>query len=247
MISTANIFLNSLQPSVIVLLTQCVHESGSTLLMATVAFGDGADDWHAVIDRGWGLRRRVFVFRVAATGAVLAAGRRGAVGVRGAVAAAQLVHDPRLCHQLCTDTDATKCGQQQAAIGICASERGKLGWEQRDTSFNVIHWRCRGCFLFRGWTFGASGGLVSVAAAVSLHLLAQAAGLLFQARLDLTAPLGPAVHRWPKKMWKNKIKSKQHVRTKNDAALVLVHFCLDNAQRQKRARKREKALNDKKR
>lgn len=85
------------------LLTERVHESCATLLMAAVAFGDGADDWHAVIGRGRGRRRRVLVLRVAA-GAVLAAGGRGAVGVRGAVAAAQLVHDPRLCHQLCAGT-----------------------------------------------------------------------------------------------------------------------------------------------
>lgn len=87
------------------LLTQRVHETGSTLLRAVAAFDGGADNWHAVIGRGWVWRRRMRLFRVAATGAVLAAGRRGAVGVRGAVAAAQLVHDSRLCHQLCTDTN----------------------------------------------------------------------------------------------------------------------------------------------
>lgn len=80
--------------------------------MPIVTLGDGADDRHAVIGRGRGLRGRAIVFRVAATGAVLAG--RGAVGVRGAVPAAQLVHDPGLCHQLCTDT--TKYGQRQAVM-----------------------------------------------------------------------------------------------------------------------------------
>lgn len=72
--------------------------------MAVVAFGDGTNTRHAVIGRGRVRRGRVLLFRVAAAGAAFTAGRRGAVGIRGAVAAAQLVHDPRLRHELCAHT-----------------------------------------------------------------------------------------------------------------------------------------------
>lgn len=71
------------------------------------------------------------------------------------------------------------------------------------TSLDVVHGGQRGGLLFGG-ALGARGGLVTAAAAgvaggggggaggAGLQLLAQAAGLLLQARLDLTAALGPA-------------------------------------------------------
>ncbi len=64
------------------------------------------------------------------------------------------------------------------------------------TSLYVIHGGCRGCLLFGRGTLGAGWGLVVAAAAaaaaiVTFHLLAQAAGLLLQARMDLTAALSP--------------------------------------------------------
>lgn len=86
------------------LLTECVHESSSTLLLATAGVGAGVDDRHAVVGRGGGRRGSLFVFWVTAAGAVVTARGRRAVGVWWAVAAAQLVHDSRLCHQLCART-----------------------------------------------------------------------------------------------------------------------------------------------
>lgn len=97
---------------------------------------------------------------------------------------------------------------------------------QHITSFNVIHGGCRGCFLFRRRTLGASGGLVPVGAAVgTLHLLAQTAGLLFQARLDLTAALRPGVDTQYKKIETRGPKANKH------AGLFLVSLSSDIAQR----------------
>lgn len=81
------------------LLTQRAQESCAALRVAAAA-----DERHAVIGRrgrsgGCSSRRSALVLGVAA--AVLAAGGRGAVGVGGAVAAAQLVHNSSLRHQLC--------------------------------------------------------------------------------------------------------------------------------------------------
>lgn len=63
------------------------------------------------------------------------------------------------------------------------------------TSLDVVQWGRRGCLLFGRGTLGAGRGLAAAAATtaavVTLHLLAQATGLLLQARMDLTAALSP--------------------------------------------------------
>lgn len=69
-----------IQPELRGLLTERVHESSSTLLVATIGFSAGVDDRHAVIGQGRCLCRRTFVFRVTAAGAVVTARGRG-VGV----------------------------------------------------------------------------------------------------------------------------------------------------------------------
>lgn len=65
------------------------------------------------------------------------------------------------------------------------------------TSLYVIHGRSWRRLLFGGRTLGAGEGLVvtadtaAAAAAATLHLLAQTAGLLLQSRVDLAAAFSP--------------------------------------------------------
>lgn len=88
-------------------LTECVHEASGPLLVVADAFSRPA---------GLG---RLLVFRVAAAGAVVAAGGRGAVGVRRAAAAAELVHDARFRHQFC---NRTRGGGERRSRNVCRSE-----------------------------------------------------------------------------------------------------------------------------
>lgn len=59
------------------------------------------------------------------------------------------------------------------------------------TSLDVVHgggWRC---LLFGRRALGRRRRLVAAATVVTLHLLAEATGLLLQAGMDLTAALSP--------------------------------------------------------
>lgn len=99
-------------------LTQRVYESSGSFLVGLAAC---VEDGHAVLGRRRRLRGGALVLRVAAAGAVVAAGGRGAVGVGRAVAAAQLVHDPRLRHQFCTRQRKKSSGK----LGKC-KKTGKM-------------------------------------------------------------------------------------------------------------------------
>lgn len=185
-------------------LTERVYESSGSFLVATFGFTASVNNRHAVLGRCWRWHRGPLVFWVTA-GAVIATGGWEAIGVRRAVTTAELVHDSSFCHQFyaCKHKKSTRKlwntkpwnKNQRASSGNAPLILIKWDIPPVSTSLNVIHGGIWRGLLFGRGTLGNGEGLVvdvAAAAAITLHLLAKATGLLLHPRVDLTATFSSA-------------------------------------------------------